>query len=70
MMLTSSIVGTLEMRVVPGASKDAAINFKTEFFAPDTSTDPTRRSPPSMRNHCTRASYERGGPLCLRVVAW
>src|SRR5690606_11135923 len=43
---TSRISGQLVMVVVPSASSAAAISFSTLFFAPTTSTAPTRRAPP------------------------
>ena len=46
MIVTSSIFGTLVIVVVPGASNDAAINLRTEFFAPTTGMAPTKRWPP------------------------
>lgn len=39
---TSAIIGTLRRVNVPGASRQAAISFRAEFFAPDTVTDPCR----------------------------
>jgi hypothetical protein len=38
MISTSAISGTFRITVLPGANKDAAINFKTEFLAPVTVT--------------------------------
>jgi len=42
MIDTSAILGTFEISEVPSASKQAAINLSTEFFAPGTSTRPER----------------------------
>jgi hypothetical protein len=38
MISTSAIAGTFRIMVFPGANKEAAINFKTEFLAPVTVT--------------------------------
>jgi hypothetical protein len=49
MMSTSAISGTFLIVVVPAASNEAAISFKTEFLAPVTETSPRREVPPTMR---------------------
>jgi hypothetical protein len=49
MMSTSAISGTFLMVVVPAASNEAAISFKTEFLAPETETSPRNEVPPTMR---------------------
>ena len=47
---TSRISGQLVSVVVPSASKDAAMSFKTLFFAPSTLTVPSKRAPPETIN--------------------
>ena len=56
MVSTSVMRGTFSIRVVPSASSDAAISFRTEFFAPWTVTSP--RSGPGERtmNCCIGAT--------------
>ena len=55
-METSAISGTFLIVELPGASSETAINFKTEFFAPEIETSPERRAPPTTR--------KRSGFIC------
>ena len=44
MIATSLMTGTLPSRWTPGASRQAAMSFSTEFFAPFTWTVPCKRA--------------------------
>ena len=47
MVWMSLMRGTWWSVVLPGARSAAATNFRAAFFAPETSTSPSRRLPPS-----------------------
>ena len=49
MMSTSAISGTLVMVVLPVASNEAAMSFRTEFLAPEIVTSPRSGVPPNTR---------------------
>jgi hypothetical protein len=49
MIVTSRMSGTLVRTVVPSASSEAAMSFRTLFFAPLTETSPASRAPPETR---------------------
>src|SRR5215217_671198 len=53
MVSTSFMRGTLWSTVRPGARSAAAMSFRAAFFAPETSTAPQSRFPPSMKNLST-----------------
>jgi len=53
MVRQSWMRGTLRRTVRPGASKDAAISFSAEFFAPATRSEPESRAPPVTRSRST-----------------
>jgi hypothetical protein len=53
MKVTSRMFGTCRSSVVPSASSAAAISFSTLFFAPATSTAPSSRASPAIRNRST-----------------
>src|SRR3954468_19301917 len=59
MIATSEIAGRLPIVVSPGASRAAAISFRTLFFAPTTSTLPAKRAPPVTLSTCTESGYRR-----------
>jgi hypothetical protein len=50
MYSTSAMAGRLVIFDLPTASKEAAINFSAEFFAPETFTVPTNLAPPTTLN--------------------
>ncbi len=66
MIVTSEIAGRLPMVVSPGASRAAAISFKTLFLAPTTSTAPASRAPPVTLSTCTLAGYRR--PMAVHLT--
>ncbi|CAB4777631.1 unannotated protein [freshwater metagenome] len=49
MMSTSAISGTFVIVVLPVASNEAAMSFRTEFFAPVILTSPRSWAPPTTR---------------------
>src|SRR5918912_54297 len=49
MVLTSFMRGTLCKTVLPRTRSAAAASFRAAFFAPETSTSPRSRAPPSTR---------------------
>src|SRR5215204_5383381 len=53
MVSTSFMRGTLWSTVRPGARSAAAMSFRAAFFAPETSTAPQSRFPPSIKNLST-----------------
>src|SRR5215213_6909823 len=53
MVSTSFMRGTLWSTVRPGARSAAAMSFRAAFFAPETSTSPQSRFPPSIKNLST-----------------
>jgi hypothetical protein len=53
MNVTSRMPGTCRSVVVPSASSAAAISLSTLFFAPATSTVPSSRASPAIRNRST-----------------
>ena len=54
---TSEMLGTLVSVVAPGASSVAAMSFNAEFFAPETSTAPSRACPPWTRMMFTKPPF-------------
>src|SRR5215204_5068210 len=53
MVSTSFMRGTLWSTVRPGARSAAAMSFRAAFLAPETSTSPQSRFPPSIKNLST-----------------
>jgi hypothetical protein len=47
--------GTFVRTVVPSASSEAAMSFRTLFFAPLTETSPASRAPPETRKRSMTA---------------
>ena len=71
---TSRISGQLVIVVVPSASRAAAMSFKTLFFAPTTSTEPTSRAPPRTAKCSTTAddasAWHPPVPARLPSASW
>src|SRR5947209_1582659 len=66
MIATSEIAGRLPIVVSPGASRAAAISFRTLFLAPTTSTVPANRAPPVTLSTCTESGYLR--PMSIHLT--
>ena len=77
MISTSVMRGTFSIRVVPSASSDAAMSFRTEFLAPWTEISPRSRPAGRTVNCCIaltlpplRGAVERLWPVCAVAGAF
>src|SRR5207244_11063017 len=68
MIDTSEMAGRLPSAVSPGASRAAAISFRTLFLAPTTDTSPASRAPPVTRSTRTGSGYRRAVAVHLTRI--